>query len=292
MININYPHPVLNGANEDYIDCYFIINMPEDATVVGDSIEIKMTYSLTSPGLLDMVNSGKAEVVLYVESVESEFRRLYKFDAARTEKVVVVNKQLVTKELEVRGYIVASEDLHAFTLPEHNKEIFVAGPSKIRKGDILAFADEVYTIPLENFDPLVDRRSIFSIRQNPDQKDDLTVDFTTYNKITVMLNTEMFEKYQNIYRAPETRTILSTLFAVPVLVDALNIIKNADDNVLSDLVYKKWYQVLKTRLLELQIDLNTEDNMTQTANKLLAHVFRDTMINFNSVFSELMGGVE
>ncbi len=292
MINVNYPHPVLSGANNDYIDCIFDIDMPNKTNILGDLIEIKMTYSLTSVGLNHLIQDGKAMAVIYAECSETEFRELYAFDSYSNELIIQLNKQQLTKELELRGYIVANEALSEFTLPEHNKEFFVAGPSKIRKGDILAIADGFYQIPLENFDPLADRRSIFSIRLNPDQKEDLTIDYDSFQKITIMLNPELYEQYQNLYTAPETRTILATLFAVPVLVDALYRIKDSDESALEDLSSKKWYQVLQTRMTELKISIDTENNMTEVANKILTHVFRDTMNSFNSVFGELIGGNE
>ncbi len=292
MINVNYPHPVLTGANNDYIDCAFDIDMPKEVPTSGDFIELEMTYSLTSVGLNQMIKDHKAKVVIYAECVETEFRELYVFDAGKNETTIQINKQRLTKELELRGYIVAEEALSEFTLPEHNKEYFIAGPSRIKKGDILAIANDVFRIPLENFDPLSDRRSIFSIRLNPDQKEDLTIDYDSYHKITILLNPELHELYQKLYTAPETRTILATLFAVPVLVDALYRIKNSDESTLNDLSDKKWYQVLQTRMAELKISLDTENNMTEVANKILTHVFRDTMNSFNSVFGELIGGNE
>ena len=49
--NINYPHPVLNIANEDYINSSFNISLPNDAKIEGEHAIIEISYELVSPGL-------------------------------------------------------------------------------------------------------------------------------------------------------------------------------------------------------------------------------------------------
>lgn len=55
------------------------------------------------------------------------------------------------------------------------------------------------------------------------------------NKITILLNEDTFSKYQKLYESPEVRSVLASMFAVPVLVDALSYIKNADSEKLEEL---------------------------------------------------------
>ena len=48
--NINYPHPVLSAANEDYIDCCFNINLKNDPSIQGDLAVIDIAYDLSCDG--------------------------------------------------------------------------------------------------------------------------------------------------------------------------------------------------------------------------------------------------
>lgn len=167
-------------------------------------------------------------------------------------------------------------------------------PFSINKGDIIAIADG-YTIPLENFDPLVDRPSIFSIRkQTENQNEEISVDMLTRDKITILLNEDTFTKYQVLYQASDVRSLLASMFAVPVLVDALSYIKNADPEEIEALQELKWYQVVDTKIKELHLDLSKEDSMTKIANTILPHVFRTNIESFTDVFKNLLpsGGDE
>ncbi len=288
-VNVNYPHPVLSAANEDYIDCSFDISLINDPVIEGDVAIINVSYELSCAGLLQLIKEEKARVVLYMESVESEYRNKEFFGPEESQKQLTINKNLLSKSLQVRGYIVASADIHSFKLPEQNAELFGGMPYDIRRGDILAISENFYNIPIDSYDPLADRPSIFAIRRQTDRpQDEITVDYLSYPKITIFLNNEIFEKYKDLYEAPETRMFLASLFAAPVLVDVLSYIKHANDDETNSISDKKWYQVISAKLTELKIDLETEPSMTKIANIVLPHVFKANIEQFANVFNNLM----
>lgn len=287
--NINYPHPVLSAANEDYIDCGFNITLKDDPSIQGEIAVINMVYELNCDGLKELISSGAAKVVLYLESVEAEYRKIDTFDVGTNEKTITENKNKLSKNIQIRGYITAAKDISPFALKEHNKELFGEIPFSVKRGDILAISENFYNVPLENYDPLADRPSIFSIRRQTDRpKDEITVDFMSHDKITIFLNNDVFEKYDDLYKAPETRMFLATLFAAPVLVDVLSYIKHADQDAIDSISHLKWYQVLTSRLIELKIDLSKEDSMTKIANVILPHIFKTNIEQFKNVFKNLM----
>lgn len=287
--NINYPHPVLSAANEDYIGCGFNIMLNDDPSIQGEVAIIDISYELMCNGLMQLISAGKARAILYLESVEAEYRKTFVFEKDSTQMIIAENKNMLSKSVQVRGYITALEDIIPFVLPEHNKDLFGVIPFNVKRGDILAISENFYNIPLENYDPLADRPSIFAIRRQTERpKDEITVDFMSHDKITIFLNNEVFEKYIALHEAPETRMFLASLFAAPVLVDILSYIKYADQDMLDAISHLKWYQILNSRLVELKIDLSVEDSMTKISNIIIPHIFKTNIEQFNIVFKNLL----
>ena len=288
--NVNYPHPVLSAANEDYIDSSFNIVLKNDPYVQGDLAVIDISYELSCDGLKQLISSGDAKVILYLESVEAEYRKIFAFNCNSCDISVTENKNMLSKFVQVRGYITAAKDITPFALPEHNKSLFGGIPfNDVKRGDILAISEDFYNIPIENYDPLADRPSIFSIRRQTERpKDEITVDFMSHDKITIFLNNDVYEKYGNLYEAPETRMFLASLFAAPVLVDVLSYIKHADQDMIDSIAHLKWYQVLISRMVELKIDLALEDSMTKIANIIIPHIFKTNIEQFREIFKNLI----
>ncbi len=286
-VNVNYPHPVLSAANEDYIDCSFDISLTDDPVIEGDVAIIDVSYELVCAGLLQLVEEEKARVLLYMESVESEYRSKEFFNPHELQKRLTINKNLLSKSLQVRGYVVAAADIHSFKLPEQNTELFGGMPYDIRRGDILAISENFYNIPIDSYDPLADRPSIFAIRRQTDHpQDEVWVDLA-YHKITIFLNNDVYEKYEKLHEAPEMRMFLASLFAAPVLVDVLSYIKNADEDAIISISDKKWYQVISAKLTELGLDLSNEPSMTKVANIVLPHIFKANIEQLADVFNNV-----
>lgn len=286
--NINYPHPVLSVANEDYVNSKFDIELIEEPVVEGDLAIISMRYLLECDGLATIIKEKKARVVLYFESVIAEYRQIEHFPFDKTEIKVEIKKEKLNRAVNVKGYIIATGELNGFTLPEHNKECFGTVPFNLRKGDILGIATHNYNIPLQSYDPLADRPSIFSIRRQTDRpKEEVSANFSD-NKIYIYLNDDTYEKYQQLYVAPDVRVILASFFAAPVLVDVLNFMKHMTEE--DRMVYedKKWYQVITHRINELKIDITTEESLTKIANMILPHIFSSTITSLTTLCKELL----
>lgn len=290
ITNINYPHPVLDASNSDYIGSSFDISLETDPTVTNSSILIDVSYSLECEGLRELIESGKAEVAIYLDCSVAEFRRIDTFSSSNTRMQIQINKSDVNRSIQLKGYIIAHNSIPSFVLPEHNKEIFASVPFSVRKGDILAIAMHSYNIPLDSYDPLADRPSIFAIRKQTERpKEEISADFSG-QKITIWLNAETHEKYSKLYEAPETRGFLSSFLAAPILVDVLYFIKNMSEEDKVDYETKKWYQVIEKRLNDLRIDLGAEDSMAKIANLILPRLFSTSIDSMMVVFKALLKG--
>ncbi len=289
--NVNYPHPVLSASNEDYLDCSFDITLLADPVIEGNYATFKVAYKLACPTLESYIAAHKARVAIYMESVVAEYRSTKFFDSNSHEKTITVSKNDINQEVELRGYVISSSTLTPFKLPEHNKELLGDVPFTIRPGDILGVSEHFINIPIQDYDPLADRPSIFAVRQQFERpKEDISVDFLSDDKIKILLNSETYEKYQKLYEAPDVRTVLASFFAAPVLVDVLSYIRNATDEDLESVSGKKWFLVIQARLTALQIDLKAEDSMTKVANQILPHIFKNAVEEFKSIFDALIPG--
>ena len=294
--NVNYPYPVLNSSNDDFLNCSFDIEMIDEPSADSDAIIFNIKYNLVCDGLKKYISDDSARVVLYFESVNTEYRKIVQFPKDQDAINLVIHKSEISKNLEIRGYIVAAKHIDKYHLPEHNPELFGGLPFSIRHGDMLAISKNFYNIPLTNYDPLANRPSIFSIRhqtQNP--QEEIVVDINTQSgKIDVILYKDIYDKYQKLYEAPETRTVLATMFAAPILVDVLHQLKFMSDDEKETYSSKKWYQVVDKRLKDLKIELENEICMTNVANLILPHIFDTTIQSFTELCDVLIkkGGSE
>lgn len=289
--NINYPHPVLSSLNKDYIDSSFDISIVDDAIEEDENkATIKVNYALNCPGLQEMIADGRAKVVIYLESVIAEFRRMFEFASDKNELVIEIKKVELNRMLLLRGYIIANENIDSFALDEHNKKIFGRVPFTLRFGDIIGIATHHYNIPLNSYDPLADRPSIFRIRkQTTRPNEEVSADFSQ-DKIVIFLNADSYDKYQKLYEAPDVRGVLASFYAAPVLVDVLNYIKNMSEEERITASEKKWYQVIQFRLKELNIDLESEISLTKVANQILPHVFTSSVESLTQLCKALLQG--
>jgi hypothetical protein len=290
--NINYPHPVLSSANEDYIESSFDIMLVGEPCIEGNNAVINIAYSLVCSGLSNLIASGDAQVVIYMDSTVAEFRQMKAFDNDKTEMKIEINRNDVNRSLQVKGYIIAAKPIKSFSLEEHNKAFFGTVPFSLRKGDIMGLATHSFNIPLESYDPLADRPSIFSIRKQTQRpKEEVSSDFSG-QKITIWLNEETHNKYRTLYVAPDTRGVLSAFFAAPVLVDALYFMKNMSEEERIEYESKKWYQVINHRLQELKLDINSEVSMTKIANLILPRIFSSSVEALTQLCEALLKGGE
>ena len=290
--NINYPHPVLSSANEDYIESSFDIMLVGEPCIEGNNAVINIAYSLTCDGLSKLIASGDAQVVIYMDSTVAEFRQMKAFDNDKNEMRIEINRNDVNRSLQVKGYIIAAKPIKSFSLKEHNKSFFGTVPFSLRKGDIMGLATHSFNIPLESYDPLADRPSIFSIRKQTQRpKEEVSSDFSG-QKITIWLNEETHNKYRTLYVAPDTRGVLSAFFAAPVLVDALYFMKNMSEEERIEYESKKWYQVINHRLQELKLDINSEVSMTKIANLILPRIFSSSVEALTQLCEALLKGGE
>lgn len=288
--NIGFPYPVLCDDNNDYVDSHFNLLATEDAIVENGKIILKFCYDLKSSGLQQMIDNRQAEVLLYAESAESSFRKIYEFNDTTIE--VEIESALLTQKLKVKALIVSAVEYKGFAFDEHNKELFNSFGFDLRKGDILALSN-IYEIPLDIIDPLANKPSVFSIRPDDAAVDSIRIDFLEDpNKINIWLKRDMHNLYQELREHPRFRMLLASYFVIPALIETLTFMKYdgaSGDN--EEIKSKGWFQSLEGRLEGLKIDLATTDlSITTIANKILNDMVQESMNSLKSIKDEIFNG--
>ncbi len=288
--NIGFPYPVLSDDNNDYVDSHFRLIATEDAAIENGKIILKFYYDLQSFGLQQMIDNKQAEVLLYTESVESSFRKIFKFDDTAIE--IEIEVALLTQKLTVKALIVAAGEYKEFVFDEHNKELFNSFGFDLHKGDILALSN-IYEIPLDIVDPLANKPSVFSIRPDDNAVDSIRVDFwEDEHKINIWLKRDMHKLYQELREEPRFKMLLASYFVMPALIETLTFMKYdgaSGDN--EEVKSKGWFQSLEGRLAGLKIDLKTTDlSIATIANKILNDMVQVSMDNLKNIKDEIFNG--
>ena len=288
-VSYNYPHPVLNDSNDDFDEnCSFNIDL-RNAYVYGEEFVLPFSYTLVCPSIEDMIGSGEAEAVIQLESPETSFRDVVRFGTNEKSVEYRVPRNRLGTETVAKGFVVSMRDIYPYQPPERNVDVFENVPFRIHKNDILAISNDKLSVPVETYDPLADRPSIFSIRKT-DRDEEIEIDYRQ-QKITIWINKALHAIYSEYYKAPENRVLLSSFFAVPALEDVISMLKTYSRQERDQEFGKyKWYQVIKSRLSSEKIDLDKEDSIIRIANKLLPHVFKSNVEEFGNMYKQYNSG--
>lgn len=287
-IKNEFPHPVLINECEDYVNCTFKIQNIA-SSIDNDNINIEIQYDLTSKYLSDLVSIGKSEILIKVSSTSTSYRKIFPFQPNKSSLLLQIPKNDVAKTVEFAGLIVAKEPIEHFSSEEHNKVFFESVEFEIRKGDIIAY-DDGFILKLDDSDLEAPVVSIFTIAQiegneviQPDFNDD---------KIIINLNKLTHEVYQNLRKMETFRRYLSAVIVLPVLVEAIDIIKGneqqEESKIDEDLREKRWYDSIKTKIKKKEISYN--ESSTYIANKLLGDIVQDALSNFKETIDSCNEG--
>lgn len=287
--NIGFPYPVLCSDSNDYTESYFILNADKDVFTEKGKIKFELSYALKSDGLQNMIKDKKAKTVLFLESIESSYRKIIDFESS--EKISVeIDVSFLANTLRVKALIVSCTEMHNFSFTEHNKDLFGSFEFTIHKGDILAISN-LFEIPLKGIDPLENKPSIFSIRPE-DSDTTIRIDLLEDNdKINIWLRRDLHILYQDLREEPAIRMLLTSYFILPALIEALSFIKyegpNGDNE---DIISRGWYQSLNDRLLKLGIKLEEEFSITSVANRILNDIIQEGMNSLKHIKDNILTG--
>lgn len=235
-----FPYPVLNNTklysqyktssfslsyNEVITDDYFVLD------------NLKCEYD--SDYLHNLVDEGKAEVVLIVESAQTMFREHYVIDEAINSIEIPLSE--INGKVDVSLFIVAKEDIPGFGCADFLDD-YSDFEFTIEKNDIIAI-DDGFTSRIDfNEEEDNKKSSIFLIVKDTSITDETMRVENTTDKIMIYLPTEQWNQYDKTKRIKQYQNLYFSMIAIPALSYALSELRKGDiqsvDNLKMDW---KWF---------------------------------------------------
>lgn len=269
-MQINYrqfPHPVLSYFSDDVINSDFQASLKSSKTQNTYIFEASCVTSCE--GINQLIEDNKARFAFHFECPATRFRKV--FTSFNTEFTFQLAADFVEGKVQLCSFILAAEDIPEYCLPDFHSD-YGNHSFYIKKGDVLAVDAERTFFAEKEIDPLKRIPSIFSV--HPDRSENaLPIDMdSSGHKIIIKLSEDNFEHYKTISLNQNSQPLLASLIILPALVSILEMIKNEGDQNF-DPEECRWYQVIKSRLKELGIDIENKntfsDSTLAVAHKLI-----------------------
>lgn len=290
-LNIDYPNPVLSKESDDYNeDCTFDVYFNEEEIEVDEkNISIKAICELKCDGLSELINQGKAAIVVLINSSSAFYRRAFEFETTELTHVIKIPKFNVKKNVDFCGYVLAKEDINNFRCNgEFNDLYFKNTTFAVKKGDVLA-QGLLRTIPIDDSELEKPISSIFSIKRNRFSDAEITSDFNE-DKIVVYLSERLNQLYYDVkdFNNGALHRYLNGTIVYPVLIEGIAKICDHYRNE-SDCSEKRWFKTIVHKLNELDVRLEEEYDAysyTELADKLLGGIAYDGLLNVKNTIDE------
>lgn len=133
---IEYPHPVLNEYAKDFTDSNFSINIVSHGDD-GTNISLEIEHTLNCKGISQLLDSGKAKIILRVTCFRTSFRQTFDMNIDKN-TLISIPKRNVTDTLDIQAIIVATSACNDYKLSEFNTNYFGNETFSLRKGDVIA----------------------------------------------------------------------------------------------------------------------------------------------------------
>ena len=243
------PHPVLSNQRQDYApECRFSILTPQTMLAAGGKeIAIAVKYLLSSPTLLKLIADRQASYVSVVECSRTYRRESHAAHA--DEELLLLDRTEWQGTLTVAPYIAATQDIPAFTAPEHNQLIKALAPggTDLPAGAILAIGD-ITEVELDD-DTSVE--SIFDLAPNRDTPVGAFATNLTGQRIAINLHPDDLARVNTTRHQTQQEPMLHQALYLHALDKA---IRNLPDHT-----GKRWATVVQHKLEEHNVYVNSED---------------------------------
>lgn len=233
--NISYPHPIL--GNEDDMQGEFKPSFRH--ALKREKIGLKVGFALNNKTLERLIQEHKAAFIIEVECGSTFFRS--HFSTFEKEAEFAVPSSRVRELVNVGFYIRAVEPISGY-MPEGCHPDYKEFSFEIGIGDVLAVGGFTSFIPEKEFDPLKPSVSSFmAIKRGNHQGGPMVVDYGDHDKIIIKLSQSDWENYILVKGRTSVAPILHSAIVLSVLADAINLVKNHDNEASGN----HWFQRLE-----------------------------------------------
>ena len=291
-----FPYPVLNNKAlySQYKKATFGLyydEIPEDDEFF---ILKNLRCDISSEYIVNLINSGKAEIICLIECAETMFRKKYILPLTPTDiKILLVD---LCGKVSISAYVVAKEDITDYVCDDFLED-YDGFKFLIEKNDIIAVDDG--TCEKVDYDEDIDnvKKSIFLIIKDKTIKDEtMNIDYDT-SKIKLYLPESQYNKYEKTKRMNSFSNLFFSILAVPALVFAIQDIKKSGALVDQLCLDYKWFNSFAVKYQQLNgKELTDEEFMEMNVNLEAQKIFNMPITkSLDAIFDLAMGsfgGVE
>ncbi len=254
----SYPHPVL-GNRDDVPGAAFQAAL--EMTTDKECVYVAVDVACSCETLNALLAAGRAAYVLHVECSNTLFRRAYEFREPRHR--ISIGTDNLNDAVEVNVFARATDRILGYCIPEAHSD-YVGATFDIQRGEILAAGEgQVFHIE-SDFDSLSRIGSIMQINESPKDGDIPMEPSFDGDKIVIFLSKSDFADYKILKLHEGVRGPLTTTIVLPVLVEALHILKEESEGMDDT---RRWVRALARRIEG--IGLSGESQPLLLAQKLL-----------------------
>lgn len=270
----NYPHPVLAPFSDD------IQNSP-----MYSNVEIKwdksyyyleFEFSLFNDVIAEFIKSEKANILLHVECGKTFYRKVHKIEAKQfidneVSDTITIPASCIKDTTEVSVFVCSSSEIAKY-MPEGLHPDYGESSFVIENGDFVAVW-KTYRFDLyQDYDPIKKTDSIISFQRDDDRDTGEIKVLVNTDKLTAFMPRDMHQLYSDLSADRTKEDVLMAMLGVPVLMEGLAYIKEntlEDEGMnLSSCRRHRWFRSLEKKLLDLSIDIKSQDNMFVVAQKI------------------------
>jgi hypothetical protein len=208
-----------------------------------------------------LLEAGRATYVLHVECSNTLFRKAYEF--REQQHRIAIPADNLNDAVEVNVFARSIDSITNYSIPEAHAD-YANSSFDVRRGDILAVAEgQIFHIE-SDFDSLSRIGSIMQINESPKEGDIPMEPTFDGDKIVIFLSKNDFADYKVLKNHEGVRGPLTTTIVLPVLVEALHILKE-DSLGIDD--SRRWVRALSRRIEVMS--LGSESQPLLLAQRLL-----------------------
>lgn len=266
-----YPYPVLAEYSDDYKAGSYEVNI--DLTKEGYNIKVHFLSTLTSQSLKALIQQGKAKYVYHMECAQTGFRHV--LITSKIDDSFLLSNKSVCGKLQICPFIVATEDIPAYTSPEFHDD-YEGQSFSVETGCVMAVGRMVTADISKNIDDLANTPSVFSIIRNADTAcRQMLVDYSG-RKIVIKLPLDDYYSYKSLNNTPQAQSILNALTIIPALTYVLSEIKMLSIEERIENRDNLWYKTIKKALLtQFDCDIESTDFNNQNTLELAQALIND-----------------
>lgn len=254
--NVSYPYPVL--GNEDDVEGEFNVSFKH--ALNRDKIKLRVDFKLKNKTLEKLIGENKAVFTMEVECGSTFYRSNFRSFDRRGE--FAIKSAAVREHVSVGFFVRAIAPIARYQIdgchPDYKGFTFEVGP-----GDILAIGGFTSFVAEKDFDPMKPSVSSFMvIKQGSSEKGPMEVDYSGDEKIVIKLSKSDWNTYVRVKGRKTVAGILHSSIVLPVLADAVRLVKDGDRELQST----HWFNRIDVILRQQQL---SEEDPLISAQKIL-----------------------